>query len=84
MTNLIDDLIQFQKKLDEKTVAEYTDDLYEAMRQLILNEVKLLDKEEVKKFIVENLCLTPEILTDVTAAPGIETRRTLLKALPNV
>jgi len=61
MTNLIDDLIQFQKKLDEKTVAEYTDDLYEAMRQLILNEVKLLDKEEVKKFIVENLCLNKNV-----------------------
>ena len=34
--------------------------------------------------IVENLCFTPEILTDVTAAPGIDVKRTLLKALPMV
>ena len=34
--------------------------------------------------MVENLCFTPEILTEVTAAPEIAVRSTLRKAFPSV
>jgi len=65
MTGLMDSLMQYQKKLDEKTVKEYTEDLYRSIRQLILEEVKLLDKEEVKRHIIDNLCLTKNVTFDL-------------------
>lgn len=65
MTSLMDSLMQYQKKLNEKTVKEYTEDLYRSIRNIILEEVKLLDRQKVKKHIEDNLCLTKNVTFDL-------------------
>ena len=65
MTVLMDSLMQYQKKLNEKTVKEYTEDLYRSIRNIILEEVKLLDRQKVKKHIEDNLCLTKNVTFDL-------------------
>jgi len=65
MTNLMDSLVEYQKKLDEKTVKEYTEEFYGTIRKIILEEVKLLDPEVVKQNIINDLDVTKNVNIDL-------------------
>lgn len=53
--NFVQKLKDYQKKLDEKSVEELTNELYDSIRNIVIEETKTLDPVKIKTFIIDSL-----------------------------